>query len=109
ALAGRVGDGGIGCVLGELPLVAPLPDGPAAAMLRPEQIGIAPAAPAGTAGSHAARVEATQFAGQDADVLVRLDAAADTLVRARVPGHRCPAVGERVALVVDGAVMAYAR
>ncbi|MBN3800483.1 ABC transporter ATP-binding protein, partial [Burkholderia sp. Ac-20392] len=50
-----------------------------------------------------------QFAGQDADVLVRLDADGDVLVRARVPGHRCPAVGERVALVVDGAVMAYAR
>ena len=49
------------------------------------------------------------FASQDADVLVRLDADADTLVRARVPGHRCPAVGARVALVVDGAVMAYAR
>ena len=39
--------------------------------------------------------QAVLLAGQNADV--------------PVPGHRCPAVGEYVALVVDGAVMAYAR
>ncbi|MGK8776116.1 ABC transporter ATP-binding protein [Burkholderia cenocepacia] len=108
-LAGRVRAGYIACALGELPLVAMLPDGPADAMLRPEQIGIVPIAHPDAARGHAATVEATQFAGQDADVLVRADAAPDTFVRARVPGHRCPTVGERVALVVDGAVMAYAR
>ncbi|MCA7952476.1 TOBE domain-containing protein, partial [Burkholderia seminalis] len=64
---------------------------------------------AGAARGRTARVEAAQFAGQDADVLARLDADRDVLVRIRVPGHRCPAVGERIALAVDGAVMAYAR
>ncbi|KVC82148.1 ABC transporter ATP-binding protein [Burkholderia ubonensis] len=108
-LAGQVRDGRIACALGELPLVAPLPDGPADAMLRPEQIHVMPAALADTARSHPAQVESAQFAGQDADVFARLATAPDTLVRARVPGHRCPAVGERVALAVDGAVMAYAR
>ncbi|KWF29249.1 ABC transporter ATP-binding protein [Burkholderia pseudomultivorans] len=108
-LAGQVRAGHIACALGELPLVALLPDGPADAMLRPEQIGIVPIAHPDAARGHAATVEATQFAGQDADVLARVEAAPDTLVRARVPGHRCPTVGERVALVVDGAVMAYAR
>ncbi|CAM2189323.1 hypothetical protein BC2230_60361 [Burkholderia cepacia] len=108
-LAGRVRSMRIACALGELPLVAPLPDGPADAMLRPEQIGIVPVTQADAARGHMAHVEAAQFAGQDADVVVRLDADPDVLVRARVPGHRCPAVGERVALVVDGAVMAYAR
>ncbi|KVD57880.1 sugar ABC transporter [Burkholderia ubonensis] len=108
-LAGQVRDGRIACALGELPLVAPLHDGPADAMLRPEQIHVVPAALAGAASGHPAQVEAAQFAGQDADVFARLAAAPDTLVRARVPGHRCPAVGERVALAVDGAVMAYAR
>ena len=103
-LAGRVRSMRIACALGELPLVAP-PD----AMLRPEQIGIVRVTQAAAARGHMAGVEAAQFAGQDADVVVRLDADPDVLVRARVPGHRCPAVGERVALVVDGAVMAYAR
>ncbi|MDR8822981.1 hypothetical protein FEQ05_06732 [Burkholderia pseudomultivorans] len=108
-LAGQVRAGHIACALGELPLVALLPDGPADAMLRPEQIGIVPIAHPDAARGHAATVEATQFAGQDADVLARIEAAPDTCVRARVPGHRCPTVGERVALIVDGAVMAYAR
>ncbi|KWO82739.1 sugar ABC transporter [Burkholderia ubonensis] len=108
-LAGQVRDGRIACALGELPLVAPLHDGPADAMLRPEQIHVVRAALAGAASGHPAQVEAAQFAGQDADVFARLAAAPDTLVRARVPGHRCPAFGERVALMVDGAVMAYAR
>ncbi|MGU7773604.1 ABC transporter ATP-binding protein [Burkholderia sp. MR1-5-21] len=108
-LAGQVRDGRIGCALGELPLVAPLPDGPADAMLRPEQIHVVPAARAQASRGHAAHIESAQFGGQDADVFARLVDAPDTVVRARVPGHRCPAVGERVVLAVDGAVMAYAR
>ncbi|MBN3792721.1 ABC transporter ATP-binding protein [Burkholderia sp. Ac-20353] len=108
-LAGHVRDGRIGCALGELPLVAPVPDGPADAMLRPEQIQVVPAAQAHGSRGHAARVESAQFGGQDADVFVRVADAPDTLVRVRVPGHRCPAVGEHVVISVDGAVMAYAR
>ncbi len=75
----------------------------------PQTLYRQPVTQADAARGHMARVEAAQFAGQDANVVVRLDADPDVLVRARVPGHRCPAVGERVALVVDGAVMAYAR
>ncbi|WP_179404276.1 ABC transporter ATP-binding protein [Burkholderia guangdongensis] len=105
-LDGVVRGGRIACALGDLPLAAPLADGPADVMLRPEQIAVAPA---GGAGGHPAHVEATQFAGQDADVFARLIGPSGALVRARVPGHRCPAVGERVTLHVDGAAMAYAR
>jgi iron(III) transport system ATP-binding protein len=108
-LPGTVRGDRIACALGDLPLCATLADGPADAMLRPEQIHVAPASHDGAAHAHAARVEATQFGGQDADVFARLVDAPDTLVRARVPGHRCPAVGERVALSVDGTVMGYAR
>lgn len=108
-LAGHVHDGRIACALGVLRLVAPLPDGPAEAMLRPEQICVLPAVHPDAAHGQRARVEAARFAGQDADVLARLDTEPYTLVRARVPGHRCPGVGEHVALVVDGAVMAYGR
>ncbi|WGS47780.1 ABC transporter ATP-binding protein (plasmid) [Burkholderia sp. JSH-S8] len=109
-LAGRVRDGRIRCALGELPLIGSLPDGPADAMLRPEQVHVVGAADADVDASrgHLARVEQAQFGGQDADVLARLIDAPATVVRARVPGHRCPAVGERVVLSVDGAVMAYA-
>ena len=103
-LAGRVRNLRIACALGDLPLVRARR--PADAMLRPEQIGIVPV----THGDAArARRVSKPRSSRDADVLVRLDADGDVRVRARVPGHRCPAVGERVALVVDGAVMAYAR
>jgi iron(III) transport system ATP-binding protein len=108
-LDGLVRGGRIACALGELLLAAPLVDGPAEVMLRPEQIAVGAA---DDALGHPARVEATTFGGQDADVFARLlDApdAPDALVRARVPGHRCPAVGERVTLRVDGAAMAYPR
>ncbi|KDB08587.1 response regulator receiver protein [Burkholderia sp. lig30] len=45
--------------------------------------------------------------GQDADVFVCLVDTPDTLVRARVPGHCCPAVRDFVMLTVDGSVMAH--
>ena len=63
-LAGRVRNLRIACALGDLPLVAPLPDGPADAMLRPEQIGIVPVTHGDAARGHTARVEAAQFAGR---------------------------------------------
>ncbi|MCA7888255.1 hypothetical protein LGM58_34310 [Burkholderia contaminans] len=63
-------------------------------MKKPAQASIPSAA------THRLRTTFPPSCGSDAD--------GDVRVRARVPGHRCPAVGERVALVVDGAVMAYA-
>ncbi|EMN5128791.1 hypothetical protein RVV79_001867 [Burkholderia contaminans] len=67
-------------------------------MKKPAQASIPSAA------THRLRTTFPPSCGSDADA----DADGDVRVRARVPGHRCPAVGERVALVVDGAVMAYA-
>ncbi|MDN7907387.1 ABC transporter ATP-binding protein [Burkholderia diffusa] len=106
-LPGHVRDGRIVCALGQLALVAPLPDGPADAMLRPEQILVFPSTHEGSVNGCAARIESVQFGGQTAEVVARLLDSLDTLVRARVPGHRCPAVGAHVMLTVDGEVMAY--
>jgi len=108
-LPGIVRRGRIACALGELPLRVPFADGPADAMVRPEQIRVAPAAPGGATAGIVAIVEDTRFGGQDADVFARLVHAPDIRVQARVPGHCCPAAGERVVLSVDGGAMAYAR
>ncbi|WP_323120592.1 ABC transporter ATP-binding protein [Burkholderia alba] len=110
-LPGVAQHGHIVCALGRLPLHVPLHDGPAEAMLRPEQIRMQPARAPRDAHAqwHDAIVLDTSFCGQDAAVRLQLAHLPDTMVSARVPGYRCPSAGEQVALAVDGDVMAYAR
>lgn len=108
-LPGHARGGAIECALGRLPLRVAHPDGPADAMLRPEQIRVqnADAPRDGDAQWFDATVETISFGGEDAAVRARLAHAPGLAIQARVPGYRCPAPGERVALAVDGEVMAY--
>ncbi|AOJ03995.1 sugar ABC transporter [Burkholderia mayonis] len=108
---GVVERGFVVCVLGRLPLRAPLPDGPVDALLRPEQIRVqsASAPRADHERWHDAIVRDVTFGGQDAYLRAQLVDAPDTLIRARVPGYRCPALGERIVLSVDDGVIAYPR
>jgi iron(III) transport system ATP-binding protein len=101
----------VSCELGELTLSAPARDGAVDVMVRPEQIRLWRAnetAPDGTAAFDAI-VQDVIFQGQDAGVALQLQSAAQTVVRARVPGYRTPQPGERVRLAIDGDVTAYAR
>jgi iron(III) transport system ATP-binding protein len=99
------------CELGELPLSAPVAHGAVDVMVRPEQIRLLRADETMQAGgaSFDAVVQDVIFQGQDAGVGLRLQSAAQTVVRARVPGYLTPRPGERVRLAVDGEVTAYAR
>jgi len=101
-LPATVRAGRASCALGELPLRAPVPDGPAELMLRPEQITIGPA----QAGGIVARVLDSAYYGKDATVRLHLPTA-DTVITARVPGHTPPPNGETVGVGVSGAVVAY--
>ncbi|WDD91387.1 ABC transporter ATP-binding protein [Burkholderia sp. FERM BP-3421] len=109
-LRGSARHGRIDCALGSLPLHVPLHDGPADAMLRPEQIRVQPAhAPRDDAAQwREALVLDTSFGGQDALVFAQLVDDPEVRLRVRVPGYRCPSPGERIALAVDGDVMGYA-
>lgn len=110
-LPGTVENGAAVCHLGRLPLAVPHVEGPVAVMLRPEQIRIAPAGSVtqNDAGTHLATVHDVAFFGQDASVGLTLTEAPQLTLRARVPGHWCPHVGERVTLRVEGGVVAYSR
>jgi iron(III) transport system ATP-binding protein len=93
------------CALGRLPIALAVRDGLADVMVRPEQIGIVLRQ---TAETTRATVEAVDFYGCDAGVVLALEGRAET-VTSRVPGHRAPTPGEVVWLSVEGAVMAYPR
>jgi iron(III) transport system ATP-binding protein len=97
------------CPLGALQLVAPVPDGSVDVMIRPEQIHLLSAYE--TAADHStvqdALVTSVTYNGRDADICLQLSSAAQSIIRARVPGHRSPNVGERVRLSVDSDVIAY--
>jgi iron(III) transport system ATP-binding protein len=97
------------CPLGALQLVAPVPDGGVDVMIRPEQIHLLSASE--TAADHStvqdALVTSITYNGRDADICLQLSSAAQSIIRARVPGHRSPKVGERVRLSVDSDVIAY--
>jgi iron(III) transport system ATP-binding protein len=88
------------CMLGTLPLLVPLEDGPADVMIRPEQIRL----DAHHAQSSEARVTDVTFNGKDASIRLRMQ---DHFVTACVPGHRAPRMDERLYLSVEGEVMAY--
>jgi iron(III) transport system ATP-binding protein len=108
-LPGMANQQRVSCELGELPLSTPIANGPVDVMVRPEQIRLLRAhdtLPSGAA-TFDAIVQDVVFQGQDAAVALRLQSAAQTVVRARVPGYLTPQPGERVRLAVDGEVTAY--
>jgi len=102
-LPGVVSRGFATCALGRLPLVLPLPDGPAEVMVRPEQIRVA-AQP--VAGAAEAKVLAVTYYGHDASAALSLGGGAGEITT-RVPGHMAPPPGADVWLTVEGVVMAY--
>ena len=83
--------------LGLLPVAGSMPDGPGTVLVRPEQIALD-----GPDGAVLARVDGIEFYGHDA--VVRLTLEGDVAVTARCPGHRLPAVGDAVRVVVHGTV-----
>jgi iron(III) transport system ATP-binding protein len=113
-----VRDGTVSCALGRLPVRPGTPEGPARAMIRPEQITVrhgagvpsgpdlldVPAGPA--AGGVAARVVDVTYYGHDASVQLRLGCDG-TIVTARTNGQDRTALGEQVWLDVYGEVVAY--
>jgi iron(III) transport system ATP-binding protein len=72
-------------------------------MLRPEQIVCREPLP----GAPSGRVLATHFYGHDATARISLPDPACPEITARAAGHRLPAVGDQVSLVVEGSAMAY--
>ncbi|QCU78242.1 ABC transporter ATP-binding protein [Citricoccus sp. SGAir0253] len=123
-VSGTVSGGRLRCALGDLPVRGTAADGPVQAMIRPEQITVAPS---GTTPCEAT-VREVEYFGHDA--IVELDlpgdaatvpgvAAADGLpeelpepvdgVRARLLGRDLPLPGDRVAISVVGEVRVFPR
>jgi iron(III) transport system ATP-binding protein len=106
-LAGRLDGEAAETALGRLPIRnADAAAGPwVKALLRPEQIlcrepGASHAGPLG-------RVLSITFFGHDATVRILLEDADRRQIVARSAGHQLPAVGEQVAVVVEGTAVAY--
>jgi len=97
------------CPLGRLRLVAPVPDGRVDVMIRPEQIHLLSVSDLAADQSTVqdALVTGVTYNGRDADICLQLSNAEASVIRARVPGHRSPNVGEHVRLSVDSDVIAY--
>jgi iron(III) transport system ATP-binding protein len=104
-IPGVVSAGFVDCALGRLELARAAPDGPAEAMVRPEQIRLEPV---GAPGGAQAQVLAVTYYGHDASIVLALEAGAEP-VTARVAGHMAPDEGDRVRVSVQGPVMAYPR
>jgi iron(III) transport system ATP-binding protein len=105
-LPGTVRHGEVDCELGRLPLALPVPDGPAQAMIRPEQVRLVERADV-AAGGVLAVAERVSFFGHDARVDMRLSATGRR-VPVRISGRRVPRVGEAFGVCVEGPVVAYA-
>lgn len=100
---GRAVDGVLETPLGLLRPVAPLPEGPVAVVVRPEQIVVSP-----TDGAVAAVVRGRSFLGPDA--LVDLEVAGcPSIVQARVRMEQLPRIGAHVWVSVVGETPAFAR
>jgi iron(III) transport system ATP-binding protein len=103
ALPAHVRDGVASCILGDLPLTRPCPDGAAEVLVRPEQVRLDGAA-------HDARVEArvteVSFYGHDAACRLDLQPDGPALV-ARIVGLEVPEVGSVVKVGVAGGVVAF--
>jgi len=108
-LPGVVEAGTVRCALGDLLVLGSCADGPVATVIRPEQIELrllsALAAPPDRA--VAATVTGGTYFGPDTVVRLVLDGADGTEVTARVFSHEAPADGDRVQVVVAGAVVVY--
>ncbi len=106
-LPGRARGGRVAGALGELELAGPAEDGAVETMIRPEQIRLSPAGEATQARAH---VVAVTFFGPDAEVRLSLSGTEPAVsLSARVPGYACPRAGDRVAVQVEGEVVAYPR
>jgi iron(III) transport system ATP-binding protein len=110
-MPGAAADGDVDTVLGRLHLSDEdrAQRGPVAVLVRPEQLRIVAEAATdggrtfvGTSGTVAHR----EYYGHDSVVLVRLDGS-DVTMRVRCPGAARLALGDRVALAVDGDVIAW--
>jgi iron(III) transport system ATP-binding protein len=116
-LPGVAENGYVACRLGRLKLGTPVADTVTQVdvMLRPEQIHIRPTNALSAvstkedSSAHEAVVRNVEFSGPDASIGLALADAPDIELRARVPGYLSPRVGDRVALLVDGEVVAYPR
>ena len=97
------------CALGALKLIAPVADGRVDIMVRPEQVRPLEANEALPADSIAVEALVTElrFNGPHAHVTLQTRGPTPVPVRASVPGHRAPAIGETLRLTVDGNVLAY--
>ncbi len=106
-LEGELRDGAIATELGSLPVRGPVAggDGPATAMLRPEQI-LCRTAAAGP-GTAFGRVLSITFFGHDATARIALEGRDGREIVARAAGHMLPAVGERVAMTVEGSALIF--
>ncbi|WP_109481944.1 ABC transporter ATP-binding protein [Paraburkholderia sp. C35] len=110
-LPGIASQGFATCALGRLKLLAPVSDGQVDVMIRPEQVRLhaADEVSLNANASPEAVVKDVTYNGKDADVCLQVTAADPFVVRARVPGYRSPAAGERVRVHIDGDVIAYLR
>ena len=102
-LPGQARAGRVQCALGVLELAAPV-EGAVSVLIRPEQIRLVAE---GTPGSAAAEIRSVQYFGHDALVSLRLAAAPDQSVVARVFSHALPPAPGRPGLLVDGVVSAF--
>lgn len=103
-LPGFVDGDQVACALGRLMLAAPMLNGNAEIMLRPEQIRIVSRSNAGTI---KARVLSMTYYGHDASARLSLEET-KTIITARISGQMAPQIGAVVGLRVEGTVMAYA-
>ena len=102
-LPGSIAQGFAQCGLGRLPLAAPMPEGPAEVMVRPEQIRVSSQPVADAA---EATVLGVTYYGHDASARLALGPGLDPITT-RVAGHMAPTPGAKVWLTVEGVVMAY--
>ena len=104
-LTGELADGHVDTALGRLAVRGARQPGAtrASVMLRPEQILCREPLD----GAPRGHVLATQFFGHDATARVSLADPGCPEITARAAGHRLPAVGDEVSLVVEGTALAY--
>ncbi len=106
-LPGHAGSQRVTCALGELDLRRPAREGPAEAMIRPEQIRLV-APDDDQFGEHTlARVLDHVYYGPDTMLRLALEHEPTTVIKARTFDDLLPGPGELVGLVVHGPVLAY--
>jgi iron(III) transport system ATP-binding protein len=106
-LEGRFEDGAVETSLGHLPVrgAAGEEGDIATVMLRPEQILCREPDPAADPRGPLGRVLSTSFFGHDATARIALEGPDRREIVARAAGHALPAVGERVAIAVEGTAL----